>query len=93
MLKLSLLLLIAQIGDFVALLSERIAEASHSNRHNPQCPEIAQLTMCIHVSSFPPVKSSCRYDMRFTSCTTWRSEPFSVQIGNKCSQIHSERLL
>jgi hypothetical protein len=37
-------------------LSERTAEASHSNRHNPHCPEIAQLSLCIHVSSSSPMK-------------------------------------
>jgi hypothetical protein len=69
MLKLSLLLLSAQIGDFVALLSERIAAASHNNRRNPQCPGIPQLTKHVHISSFPPVKSWCR-DWQSTSGTT-----------------------
>src|SRR5271154_4500252 len=46
----------AQIGHFVVLLSVRVAEASDNSRHNPQCPEIAQLTNNAHISSFPPVK-------------------------------------
>jgi hypothetical protein len=37
-------------------LSERTAEASDNSRHNPQCPEIAQLAKNAHISSFPPVK-------------------------------------
>ena len=34
----------AQIGNFVAHLSDRIAEASQNNRRNPQYPEIPQLS-------------------------------------------------
>jgi hypothetical protein len=46
----------AQIGNLVALLSERIAEASKNKRRNPQYPDIPQLSERIHISSFPPVK-------------------------------------
>ena len=33
-----------QIGNFVAGLSRRIADASQYNRHNPRYPEIPQLS-------------------------------------------------
>jgi hypothetical protein len=34
----------AQIGNFVAHLSDRIAEASQNNHRNPRYPEIPQLS-------------------------------------------------
>ncbi|HEX8895355.1 MAG TPA: hypothetical protein VF783_18655, partial [Terriglobales bacterium] len=34
----------AQIGNFVARLSDRIAEATQNNRRNTRYPEIAQLS-------------------------------------------------
>ena len=40
----------AQIGNLVALLSERIAEASQNNRRNPRYPEIPQLLLIILIS-------------------------------------------
>src|SRR4029077_413122 len=63
----------AQIGNFVARLSDCVAEASQNNRRNPRYPEIPQPFMCAHISSFPPVKSWCRDDSRFTSGTARRS--------------------
>src|SRR5580658_953691 len=50
----------AQIADFVALLSDCTAAASHNNQRDPPCPGIPQLTKHVHISSFPPVKSWCR---------------------------------
>ena len=42
----------AQIGNFVARLSECIAEASQNKRRNPQYPEIPQLSKRTHMPSF-----------------------------------------
>ena len=56
----------AQIGNSVARLSDRIAEAGQNNRRNPQYPEIPQVSKRAHISAFPPVKSWCRDDWQFT---------------------------
>src|ERR1700686_1000345 len=69
----------AQIGNLVARLSDRIAEASQNNRRNPQNPELPQLSKRPHISSFPPVKSWCRDDWRFTSGTLG-AQTVSVQL-------------
>ena len=39
----------AQIGNFVARLSDRIADASQNNRRNPRYPEIPQLSKRAHI--------------------------------------------
>jgi hypothetical protein len=55
-------------------LSNRSAEASQNNRRNPQYPVILQPSKRAHILSFPPVKSWCRDDWRFTPGTTRRSD-------------------
>jgi hypothetical protein len=46
----------AQIGNFVASLSNGIAEAGQNNHRDPRHPKIPQLSKHIHVSSFSLVK-------------------------------------
>jgi hypothetical protein len=52
----------ALISNFVAPLSERIAQASQNNRRNPQCPRIPQPFKRTHVFSFSS-EQNCRAEM------------------------------
>ncbi len=47
---------IAQIGNLVSDLGDRIAEATQNNHRDARYPELPQLSSRIHIFSFPPVK-------------------------------------
>src|SRR5216683_642689 len=65
----------AQIGNFVAHLSDRIAEASQNNRRNPRYPEIPQPSKRAHISSVSS-EQSLRAEMHFSAeCSRCSCDP------------------
>src|SRR6266567_4215525 len=65
----------AQIGNRVAHLSDRIAEASQNNRRNPRYPEITQPSKRAHISSVSS-EQSLRAEMHFSAeCSRCSCDP------------------